>query len=354
MEDFATSMKLYSDLTQSKSSIEQEDEDIASNYSAARAQNTWTTGIGHGDDQTARDSHEVCFNLAYELIALGKLDQAEEALNRAESMTILLIFSLTLELCARSGLSGDELKAEQGIILTQLAFIKQLREPVSEEATKLYDDVQNQPYISPLCSLSNFNRSVDAATRAIALNNQLCIEPRSNPFESHRLHVAASHAFGSSKPFLAQSRPFSANSLLLSSQAHKSRKTAAVKKHQKSFPLDYSASLVQLYSELNGQSETVFFNKLDAIFRRDETDLSAGLMLVQVQMQRGNTQMASATLEKILHALKDENAVKYAPGLVSLAVLLFPKVGKDDKATALLMDAKAYWSVNENSVSRPS
>lgn len=151
MEDFATSMKLYSELTQSKGSIEQEDEDIASNYSAARAQNTWTTGIGHGDDQNARDSHEVCFNLAYELIALGKLDQAEEILNRAESMTFLMICVLTLELCARSGLSGDELKAEQGIILTQLAFIKQLREPVSEEATKLYDDVQNQPYIPSLC-----------------------------------------------------------------------------------------------------------------------------------------------------------------------------------------------------------
>jgi hypothetical protein len=46
-------------------------------------------------------------------------------------------------------LSGDELKAEQGIILTQLAFIKQLREPTTREAIKIYDDVQNQ-----LCSLS--------------------------------------------------------------------------------------------------------------------------------------------------------------------------------------------------------
>lgn len=98
----------------------------------------------------------------------------------------------------------------------------------------------------------------------------------------------------------------------------------------------------------------MFLNKLDAIFHRDETDVSAGLMLVQVQMQRGNTQIAAAILEKLVHALKDENAVKYSPGLVSLAVLLFPKVGKDDKATALLMDAKAYWSANENSVSCPS
>lgn len=200
-------------------------------------------------------------------------------------------------------------------------------------------------------SLSKLNRSVDAATRAIALNNQLSIEPRSNPFENHRLHAAAAHAFGSSKPFLAQLRPFSANSLLLSSQAHKSKKIAEIKQHQKSYPLDYSASLIQLYDELNGQSETVFLNKLEAIFHRDETDISAGLMLVQAQMQKGNTQVAAATLEKLFHGLKDANEVKYAPGLVSLAVLLFPKVGKDDKATALLMDAKAYWGSQDNPVS---
>ena len=110
------------------------------------------------------------------------------------------------------------------------------------------------------------------------------------------------------------------------------------------YPLDYSVSSIQLYNELNGLSETALLKKLDVMFHRDETDVAAGLMLIQVQMQKGNTQMAAATLEKLFHALKDVNEVKYAPGLVSLAVLLFPKVGKDDKATALLMEAMAYWS----------
>ena len=247
-------------------------------------------------------------------------------------------------------MSGDELKAEQGIILTQLAFIKQLRETNAGEAMKLYDDVQNQPYPSSH-ALPNLYRSVDGATRAIALNNQLSIEPRANPFENHRLHAAAAHAFASSKPFLAQSQPFSANSVLLSQQAHKSKNNAEIKRHQKLYPLDYSVSSIQLYNELNGLSETAFLKKLDAMFHRDETDVAAGLMLIQVQMQKGNTQMAAATLEKLFHALKDVNEVKYAPGLVSLAVLLFPKVGKDDKATALLMEAKAYWSNKQNLVS---
>ena len=87
MEDFATSAKLYAELARSKGIIDHEAEDIASNYSAARAQDTWTTGIGHGEDKAARDSYEVCFNVAYEFIALGNLDQAEEALHLAESMT---------------------------------------------------------------------------------------------------------------------------------------------------------------------------------------------------------------------------------------------------------------------------
>jgi signal recognition particle subunit SRP72 len=240
-------------------------------------------------------------------------------------------------------LSGDELKAEQGIILTQLAFIKQLRETNAGEATKLYDDVQNQPYPS-FYVLSNLCRSVDSATRAIALNNQLSIEPRANPFENYRLHAAAAHAFASSKPFLAQSLPFSSNSLLLSQQAHKSKNTSEIKRHRKLYPLDYFVSSTQLYNELNGLSETALLKKLDVVFHRDETDVAAGLMLIQVQMQKGNTQMAAATLEKLFHALKDVNEVKYAPGLVSVAVLLFPKVGKDDKATALLMEAMAYWN----------
>jgi hypothetical protein len=153
-----------------------------------------------------------------------------------------------------------------------------------------------------------------------------------------------------SKPFLAQSQPFSANSLLLSSQAHKSNITAAIRKHQKLHPLDHSASLVQIFRELGGSSETAFLNKLSEIFYRDETNVAAALMLVQAHAQKGNTQMAVATLEKLFHALKNMDKVRYAPGLISLAVLLFPKVGKEEKATSLLMDAKAYWGKKENFV----
>jgi hypothetical protein len=36
------------------------------------------------------------------------------------------------------------LKAEQGIILTQLGYAKQLRQE-TEAASKLYDDIQSEP-----------------------------------------------------------------------------------------------------------------------------------------------------------------------------------------------------------------
>jgi hypothetical protein len=84
--------------------------------------------------------------------------------------------------------------------------------------------------------------------------------------------------------------------------------------------------------------------KLTTIFHRDETDVSAAMMLIQMQVQSGNMQMAAGTLEKLLHALRDMSDVKFAPGLVSLTVSLFAKVGKEEKATALLLDAKSYWS----------
>jgi hypothetical protein len=73
-------------------------------------------------------------------------------------------------------------------------------------------------------------------------------------------------------------------------------------------------------------------------------------MLIQTQITNGSVYLAAATLERLLHALKDTNEVKYAPGLVSLAVSLFPKVGKEEKAAALLLDAKSYWHSKGNNV----
>jgi hypothetical protein len=85
MEDFALAMQIYAKLEKSRGAIDREAEDIASNYSAARAQRTWTIGIGDVRKHGSGESYEVCFNLAYELAALGKLAEAEEALNHAQS-----------------------------------------------------------------------------------------------------------------------------------------------------------------------------------------------------------------------------------------------------------------------------
>jgi TolA-binding protein len=93
MEDFETAMKLYLDLQRSTGQIDHEAEDLASNYFAARAQNTWTSEAENGDSRVSQDGWEGQFNNAYGLIALGKLDEAESALQNAESM-----------LCQRRGL----------------------------------------------------------------------------------------------------------------------------------------------------------------------------------------------------------------------------------------------------------
>jgi hypothetical protein len=96
MEDFAAAMQLYADLEKSRGIVDHESEDVVSNYFAARAQSTWTSGIRHDEDEHTSDVYEVCFNLAYELIALGKLKEAEEALSRAESIESLFSVLLTV------------------------------------------------------------------------------------------------------------------------------------------------------------------------------------------------------------------------------------------------------------------
>jgi hypothetical protein len=87
MEDFAMAMELYAELQRSKGHVDHEEEDMAANYFASKAQNTWSTGLGDGKMQDSRGSYEVQFNIAYELIALGKLAEAEEALYLAESIS---------------------------------------------------------------------------------------------------------------------------------------------------------------------------------------------------------------------------------------------------------------------------
>jgi hypothetical protein len=62
-----------------------EAEDIASNLSAARAQNAAVTGLNDDKTQDSLDGYEVQFNLACGYIATGKLLEAETALNKAES-----------------------------------------------------------------------------------------------------------------------------------------------------------------------------------------------------------------------------------------------------------------------------
>ena len=159
------------------------------------------------------------------------------------------------------------------------------------------------------------------------------------------MHDTASRNLTSSKPFTAQSRIFSLNSLLLSSQVQKSSAVVAgAKRHRKSYPLDYTASVIRIYDELKGQPDESFLKTLTTIFHRDEADVGAALLLAQTQARKGSLLLASGTLEKLFHALKDSPDVKFAPGLVSLAVSLFVKAGKEEKATALLLDAKMYWT----------
>ena len=78
-------MKLYAELQQSNEKIDHEIDDIVANYSATRAQHTWNTGIEESQTSNSCESYEVYFNVAYERIALGKFEEAEEALNQAQS-----------------------------------------------------------------------------------------------------------------------------------------------------------------------------------------------------------------------------------------------------------------------------
>lgn len=91
MEDFAAAVRLYENLRKGRGQIDNEAEDIASNLSAAKAQGAALTGIGDDKFRESVDSYEVKFNQACEYVALGRLDEAEAALNKAESCSFLKV-----------------------------------------------------------------------------------------------------------------------------------------------------------------------------------------------------------------------------------------------------------------------
>jgi len=169
------------------------------------------------------------------------------------------------------------------------------------------------------------------------MNNQLVLEQSKNPFENLRILCAAAHSFTPSKPFLAQSRPFNANMTLVESIAKKAAKK------QKLDPLDCTTATSRLYMELEGATDVLA--KLSSIFHRDESNIAVGLLLAQLHAQAGNRQEVAGVLERLIHASKDLE-VKYAPGLVSLAVSLFP----EERSTPLLQNAKTYWDKQSSSV----
>jgi hypothetical protein len=174
------------------------------------------------------------------------------------------------------------------------------------------------------------------------------MDPRENLYETYRLHQIAVQNFVSSKSFSAQSSLFSFNSLLLSSKVNKSLK-AGIKKHSDQFPLDYSTSLLRLPDTLPETTEPVFTDRLAVEFHRDKTDVGLALLLIQAYETKENIQAACSTLLNCLQAIKDPN-VKYAPGLMSLASSLLPKVGKDIKLRVLIREAKEHWASQASQV----
>jgi hypothetical protein len=83
MEDFVTAAQLYSALVQ-KSTLADKD-DVAANLAASKAQVANLTGIPPAVASPDIRSHEMQFNVACELLSLGRFVEAEAALKRAES-----------------------------------------------------------------------------------------------------------------------------------------------------------------------------------------------------------------------------------------------------------------------------
>ncbi|KAK3494035.1 hypothetical protein B0T13DRAFT_475277 [Neurospora crassa] len=314
---------------------------ILATYSQLEMQGKgWAVSEEH--KKLSRDELEVfetAYNAACGSIAQGDFAKAAFLLKRAR------------DLCeASEDLSEEDKKAELAPIIVQQAYVATKLGNL-EEAARLHEEVV----------LSDIS---DASTRAISQSNALILKSESNPYMPQRLADTLPVVTGNDRLFEEQATIFRRNKYIIELQAQKfagvkSKIAKILSKEAEptiaSSKCDLGALNAAAASEL--QTGKTALRRILPLLETRPTDVGLLLTVLQLYIQLQNPAQALNLLEAFFKRLEaatasENNAdVRFAPGLIALAVALYRQQGRHSAVRSELAKAASHWQSKQKAAS---
>jgi signal recognition particle subunit SRP72 len=313
-----------------------EENDLRINLSATNAQLDWQGkgwAVPEQEKQPGREdleAFETAYNAACGCISRGDFAKAAVFLKRSR------------DLCeATEELDEEEKKAELVPIIVQQAYVLTMLGKLDETAA-----------LQKSLSLDDIT---DSATKVVARANALVLKAESNPYITHRLAESLSESKGNDRLFEYQASVLRRNKYVLDLQVQKfpgvQKSTSRILSKEPIPAISSSkCDLGILGAAAACQLQTgreALRNILPLLETRPD-DVGLLLTVIQLYVQLQNPGQAINLLEAFLKRLEtattpDHADVRFAPGLVALAVSLYRTQGRHSAIRSELAKAAAHW-----------
>ncbi|KAK8003646.1 hypothetical protein PG989_003365 [Apiospora arundinis] len=346
-EKFQDAAAIYRQLPDDGEGRDGEENDLKINTLATSAQLEWE-GKGHLlNDEERKPSNDVleafetAYNAACGCVARGDLSKASVLLKRAR------------DLCnTNEDLTDEEKKAELLPIMVQHAYV----------LTRLGKDAE----ASALQKSIVVTDIPEAPTRVVAQNNAMAIgAEEQNPYLTSRLIESSTNLAGNDKMFAYQASVLGRNRYALDLQSQKfagvesatSKKITSATSPTASTEIA-SLGVISAAAHAHMQTGKDAIREILPILEKRPTDIGLLLTIIQLYVQTQNPGPALNLLQTFLRRLEtattpDHEDVRYAPGLVAVAVSLYRLQGRQNSIRTELARASKHWRLKSDDSAMP-
>ena len=336
-EKFEQAAAIYRELSADEGGANYgEENDLRINLSATNAQLEWQGSgwaVPEQEKQPSRadmEAFETSYNAACGCMSRGDFAKAAVLLKRSR------------DLCeATEDLDDEEKKTELVPIIVQQAY-------VSTKLGKLDEAVALQNSL-------NLDDISDNSTKVIARTNSLVLQAESNPYMAQRLAESLPEDKGNDRLFEYQSSVLRRNRYVLSLQVQKFsgvQKSTSRILSKEAVPAVSGAKCdlgilgAAAASQLQTGQEAL--RRILPLLETRPDDIGLLLTVIQLYVQLQNPGPAINLLEAFFKRLEaattpDHADVRFAPGLVALAVSLYRSQGRHSAIRSELSKAAAHW-----------
>lgn len=195
----------------------------------------------------------------------------------------------------------------------------------------------------------------DLSTRQIAQNNKIAtMTSHANPYLSHKLFHSAEDLPKTDKLFGFQADRMRQNSLALDLLTLKPTgvftSTSKLLSEKSPTTSNHTNSIAVINAAARAQNELgkLGLKKILPLFDQRPTDVGLALTIIQLYILTNNHGSATSVIESLLKHLEESSQttdqdVRFAPGLVAVAVSLYTLQGRKSQIKTELAKAASYW-----------